>query len=174
MSWVKTIYSIEINTPWKSFGFGDRAKRGVKTAGCKALSKMVLALTALLWRLHWLTRRLLVNSQQSINRMSASINQVSTSINLLTTRMKQVSNSISRISGLTQGPPLATAFSGGALIAIYVGFGLATGRLQLPPFFGITTGPKKVEEYSEETKVSYQMICSKWFAKNDLLKIICC
>ena len=40
-------------------------------------------------------------------------------------------------------------------VLLQVGFGLATGRLQLPPFFGITTGPKKVEEYSEETKVSH-------------------
>ena len=120
------------------------------------LSKMGLNLTAVLWRLQWLTRRMLVNSQQSINRMSASINQVSTSINLLTTRMEQVSNSISRIYGLNQGPPMATAFSGGALIAIWVGFGLATGRLQLPPFLGITTTPGKVEEYSEETKVSFK------------------
>ena len=60
------------------------------------------------------------------------------------------------MSGLTQGPSMATAFSGGALIAIWVGFGLATGRLRLPPFLGITTLPEKVEEYSEETKVSFK------------------
>ena len=115
---------------------------------------MGLNLTALLWRLQWLTRRLVVNSQQSINWMSANINQVLTTINLFTTKIEQVSNSISRMSVLTQGPPMATAFSGGALIAIWVGFGLATGRLQLPPFLGITTLPEKVEEYSEETKVN--------------------
>ena len=111
-----------------------------------------MALTAVLWRLQWLTRRLLVNSHQNINRVSASFNQV-TFNKLTTTRVKQVSNSISRISGLNQGPPLASVFSGGALIALWVGFGLATGRLQLPPFLGITTAPEKVEEYSEETKV---------------------
>ena len=118
------------------------------------LSKMGLNLTAVLWRLQWLTRRLVANSQQNINWMSANINQVLTTINLFTTKIKQVSNSISRMSVLTQGPPMATAFSGGALIAIWVGFGLATGRLQLPPFLGITTLPEKVEEYSEETKVN--------------------
>ena len=70
----------------------------------------------------------------------------------------QVSTSISRISGLSQGPPLASAVSGGALIALWVGFGLATGRLQLPPFLGITTAPEKVEEYSEETKVKGKLM----------------
>ena len=60
------------------------------------------------------------------------------------------------MSTLTQGPSMATAFSGGALIAIWVGFGLATGRLRLPPFLGLTTLPEKVEEYSEETKVSFK------------------
>ena len=117
---------------------------------------MGLALTAVLWRLQWLTRKLVFNSRQSLNWVSTNINQVSTSINLFTTRIKQVSNSISRMSGLTQGPSMATAFSGGALIAIWVGFGLATGRLRLPPFLGITTLPEKVEEYSEETKVSFK------------------
>ena len=48
---------------------------------------------------------------------------------------------------------MASAFSGGALVVLWVGFGLATGRLQLPTFFGINTDPEKVEEYSEETKV---------------------
>ena len=57
------------------------------------------------------------------------------------------------MSGISQAPPLATAFSGGALVVLWVGFGLATGRLQLPTFFGINTDPEKVEEYSEETRV---------------------
>ena len=48
---------------------------------------------------------------------------------------KQESNSLSRMPGLSQDASFATALSGGALLALWLGLGLATGRLQLPSFF---------------------------------------
>lgn len=80
-----------------------------------------MTLKTVLWRLQWLTRRLTTKSSWNINMWSSNISQVS--------------NSLSRMPGLSQDASFATALSGGALLALWLGFGLATGRLQLPSFF---------------------------------------
>ena len=66
--------------------------------------------------------------------------------------------------GLSQDASFATALSGGALLALWLGFGLATGRLQLPSFFGPSenNNDKKIKvDFRLELKIIAIKGCSR-------------
>ena len=75
--------------------------------------------------------------------------------------------------GLSQDASFATALSGGALLALWLGFGLATGRLQLPSFFAPS-------EHDNDKKIKVvfrfelKIIATKGCSRLCRTKLACC
>ena len=75
--------------------------------------------------------------------------------------------------GLSQDASFATALSGGALLALWLGLGLATGRLQLPSFFAPAenNNDKKIKV---DFRLELKIIAIKGCSRHCRTELACC
>ena len=75
--------------------------------------------------------------------------------------------------GLSQDASFATALSGGALLAFWLGFGLATGRLQLPSFFAPSENDND-KKIKVNFRLELKIIAIKGCSRQCRAELACC